>query len=70
MAKQPSGPVFTLQPAAPARPGWWQAHRHQVLAIVALIFGFLIGQHANAPAATNTPPARTAPVDSATPSTP
>ncbi|MGW0656455.1 hypothetical protein ACWD4T_48330 [Streptomyces umbrinus] len=71
MAKQPSGPVFTLQPAAPAKPGWWQTNRHKVLAIAALIIGFLIGQNSvDAPAATNMPPAHTTPADSATPSTP
>jgi hypothetical protein len=70
MPKQQPGPVFTLQPAAPAKPGWWQAHRHQVFAVVALIVGFLLGQNSpDAPAATNTPPAHT-PAVSSTPSTP
>lgn len=71
MPKQQSGPVFTLQPAAPAKPGWWQAHRHHVIGIAALIVGFLIGQHGTtAPAATNTPPAHTTPAVSSTPSAP
>ncbi|MCX4598325.1 hypothetical protein OG819_55295 [Streptomyces sp. NBC_01549] len=70
MPKQQSGPVFTLQPAAPAQPGRWLAHRHKVLAIAGLVIGFLIGQHADAPAATNTPPAHTTPAVSSTPSTP
>ncbi|MDQ0904142.1 hypothetical protein QFZ22_000127 [Streptomyces canus] len=71
MPKKQPGPVFTIQPATPAKPGWWQAHRHQVLATVALIVGFLLGQNnTNAPAATNTPPAHTAPADSTSPSTP
>ncbi|GAB1331703.1 hypothetical protein [Streptomyces sennicomposti] len=70
MPKQQPGPVFTLQPATPAKPSWWQANRHKAFAVVALIIGFLIGQHStNAPAATNTPPAHTTPAVSSTPST-
>lgn len=70
MPKKPPGPVYTLQPVTPAKPSWWQAHRHQVLATIALIVGFLLGQNANAPAATTTPPAHTTPADSTSPSTP
>ena len=71
MPKQQPGPVFTLQPAAPAKAGWWQTNRHKVLAVLALIVGFLLGQNStDAPAATNPPPAHTAPAGSATPSTP
>ncbi|MDX2632067.1 hypothetical protein PV381_36850 [Streptomyces scabiei] len=69
MPKQQTGPVLTLQPAP--QPGWWQTNRHKVLAVLALIVGFLLGQNStDAPAATNTPPAHTAPADIATPSTP
>ncbi|WP_331736905.1 hypothetical protein OG426_55620 (plasmid) [Streptomyces canus] len=71
MAMKQPGPVFTIQPAAPAKPGWWQSHRHQVVGLVALVVGFVIGQNGtDAPAAINTPPASTAPAGSATPSTP
>ncbi|MFM9812806.1 hypothetical protein ACKI16_30365 [Streptomyces scabiei] len=71
MPKQQSGPVFTLQPATPSKPGWWQTNRHKVLAIAALIIGFLLGQNStDAPAATNTRPAHTTPADSTTPPAP
>ncbi|MER0443210.1 hypothetical protein ABR738_01220 [Streptomyces sp. Edi4] len=47
MAKNPPAPTFTLQAAAPVKPGLWQAHRHQVLSVLALTVGFLLGTHAN-----------------------
>lgn len=67
MPKQQPGPVFTLQPATPAKPSWWQANRHKALAVAALIIGFLIGQHStDAPAAPNTRPAHSTPAVNST----
>ncbi|MFD3567418.1 hypothetical protein [Streptomyces sp. NPDC058667] len=54
-------PVFTIQPLQPAKPSWWQAHRHQVLASAALVGGFVLGQHADNTSATSVPPTHTAP---------
>ncbi|OIJ95463.1 hypothetical protein BIV24_09030 [Streptomyces colonosanans] len=49
----------------PAPPTWWQAHRHQVFAVLGLIGGFYIGTHSsdsNAVPKTDPPrPAHTAP---------
>lgn len=70
MPKQQPGPVFTLQPVAPAKPGWWPAHRHQVIGTGALALGFLLGQNASAPGAINTPSANTTPAVSSTPTAP
>ncbi|GAA0454337.1 hypothetical protein [Streptomyces olivaceiscleroticus] len=68
-------PAFTLQPLAPPKPSWWQAHRHQVLSTGALILGFYIGTHSPDAASQSTDqphpdPAHTAPADSATSSAP
>ncbi|MFJ5142734.1 hypothetical protein [Streptomyces sp. NPDC088707] len=49
-------PILTIQPMQPAKPTWWQAHRHQVLASAALVGGFVLGQHADNTPTASAPP--------------
>ncbi|MEW1724289.1 hypothetical protein [Streptomyces sp. NPDC093109] len=61
MPKQQPAPVFTLQPFTPPKPSWWQAHRHQVLSVTALVGGFYLGSHSTDTTPADAQPAHTTP---------